>query len=333
MPAQEGNGPTDGREEWLIAHHSRWRTPDDTLTRIVRSAGVTPLAFDRIVVGQANEVYAVPTEEGQDLILRLAHRPDPKVFTEAAVIEVVRGRGIPAPEVLAVGLLDDDGSATAFILQRRLPGVMLRTVAEAEPLTAARLLEPLGELVAAIHEIHVEGFGSLTPELTGTHAGYGAWFIDMFKDSQLPETLAAVADDQDARRLVRLAFEQMEAARHMLDNLTCRLAHGDLSPDNVLVEAGQVTGVVDWEAVKGAPQANDFAWWTTVSATEALSVEPLLRGYQRVLALDEDFWPVYFLARLRILSSLLGYAANVGDASLLARASAGLREALAETGP
>jgi aminoglycoside phosphotransferase (APT) family kinase protein len=207
---------------------------------------------------------------------------------------------------------------------------MLRTVAESDLPTALSVLEPLGELVAAVHEIQVNGFGNLTPELTGTHASYSVWFIDMFIDSHLHETLAAAADDQDALGLVHLAVERMAAQRDPLDTVTCRLAHGDLSPDNVLVESGRITGIVDWEAVKGAPQANDFAWWTTISAVEALSVDRLLTGYQRVLALEEDFWPVFGLARLRILSGLLGYAAKVGDAILLARASDGLRRILAE---
>lgn len=286
------------------------------LERIVRDAGFTPVASSRIVVGQANEVYGIETDRDGDLVLRLAHRSNPKFEAEAAAIAVARSRGVPAPEVLAVGRLHDESGPAAFILERRLPGVMLADLLQADPGTVAELLEQLGEILGAIHGVPVQGFGNLSPDLAGTHLDYGSWFIDMFVENHLPETLEAVTGDDEATQLVHRTVEALSAHRELLDSMTPGLAHGDFSPTNVLVDRNRISGVIDWEGVKGAPQANDFAWWTTVHPAGTRTVKSILSGYQRVAELDDGFHEVLRLAQLRILCGLLGYASRVQNHEL-----------------
>jgi aminoglycoside phosphotransferase (APT) family kinase protein len=317
--------PTSSDEDWLAAHHARRTSPIELLERIVRANGFVPVGFERIVVGQANEVHAVATEEEVDLVLRLAWRPDHKLATEAAAIEAVRARGIPAPEVLGRGALDGDGGASAYLLERRLPGVMLRDAGPAAP----SVLEPLGELLAAVHAVPVTGVGNLDGDLRGSHASYGAWFVDVFLDDLLPTTVAALDDDPATVALVHTVAERFVANRSLLDAVPCGLAHGDLSPTNVLVHDGRISGIVDWEAVKGAPPANDLAWWSTV-APDDLPVEALVAGYQRVTPLGDDVATVFALARLRILAGMLGYAAGDGDVALFDRARRGLQRDLTD---
>ncbi len=313
----------DAAHSWLAAHHAKWATPETVLERIVQGVGFTPLAISRIVVGQANEVYGIETDRG-NLILRLAHRPDPKFESEATAIAVARSRGVPAPEVLAVGRLHDEPGPAAFILERRLPGVMLADLLDADPRTVTEVMEQLGEILGAIHSVSVQGFGNLSPDLAGTHVDYGSWFIDMFVQDHLPETLEAVTGDDEATRLVHSAVDAMSEHRELLESMKPRLAHGDFSPTNVLVDRHRITGIIDWEAVKGAPQANDFAWWTTVHPAGTRTFKPMLAGYQRVAELDEGFHEVLRLAQLRILSGLLGYASRVQNVELYANAKAGL---------
>lgn len=292
--------------------------------RIVRDAGFTPVASSRIVVGQANEVYGIETDRGVDLILRLAHRADPKFEVEAASIAAARSRGVPAPEVVAVGRLHDESGPAVFILERRLPGEMLADLFQADAGTVAELLEQLGEILGTIHAVPVQGFGNLSPDLAGTHLDYASWFIDMFVDNNLPETLEAIADDKQATQLVHQAVASITEHRELLNTMTPALAHGDFSPTNVLVDRNRISGVVDWEAVKGAPQANDFAWWTTVHPAGTRTVRSIISGYQRVADLGDGFHEVLRLSQLRILSGLLGYASRVQNRELFASAKAGL---------
>ena len=317
MTAGDEEAHTSERSEWLARHHSRWSSSPQLLHRIVRHAGVVPDRFERLVAGQANEVYSVTTAAGSDLILRVGWRPDPRFETEAAVIGVVRRGGIPAPEVVAVGRLQEEDGPTGYILEERLSGVMLRDLVlaggELEP-----VLGELGELVAGIHQIGVQGYGNLSPDLTASHSTCSQWFVDMFVERHLPGVIGALEGDAGAEHLVRRATELMTEQRSALDACPARLAHGDVSPTNVLVDGGRVTGIVDWESAKGAPQANDLAWWTsgTVSLARPPDVELLLRGYRRVLALEAGFWTAFRLCQLRILMGRIGHAADVDDVEL-----------------
>lgn len=318
------------RAVWLEAHHARWVSSESLLRRIVTGAGEVPVRFERLIAGQANEVHAVVTASGAELVCRISRRPDCRFETEAAVINAVRRNGLPAPEVVAVGQLQEEGGQTGFILERRLAGRMLRDVILADPAATAGLLEQLGELLAAVHQVAVIGFGNLDPELKGSHATCSAWFVDVFVQRHLPAILAAVEGVADMAAVVREAADIVIAHRELLDAAPGRLAHGDVSPTNVLVADGRVTGLVDWEAVKGAPQANDFAWWTsgTVSLADPPGPEALVAGYQRATTLDDNFWIYFWLCQLRITLGLIGYAADVSDAQLQRRACASLRDLL-----
>ena len=66
MPGSHGretvnaeDGHVRRRDDWLAAHHERWSSPESLLLRIVRDAGLAPARFERLLAGQANEVYAV----------------------------------------------------------------------------------------------------------------------------------------------------------------------------------------------------------------------------------------------------------------------------------
>ena len=295
--------------DWLVEHHSRWQTNREVLTEAVRRAGFDPSGVERIVVGQAHEVYAVTAATDEELIVRMAHRRDPKFASEAAAIARVRDAGIPAPEVLLLWTPEREDAPTAVLVERRLPGEMLRDLWRREPST--RCADELGGLLARIHDIPVDGFGNLSPTLQGTHRSYSEWFIDLWVSDHLPSALAAVEDNLSATAAVREAERQIVSARHVLDDAESRLAHGDLSPTNVLVSDGRVSGIVDWEAVKGAPRSNDVAWWSTF-VPDAI-VDALLGGYQRHAGSIDELVELVRLSRLRILAGLLAYTRAVGD--------------------
>ena len=295
--------------DWLAEHHSRWQTSRELLVEAARHAGFDAIEIERIVVGQANEVYALTAGTGEEFIVRMAHRRDPKFASEAAAIARVREAGVPAPEVVLLWVPEREGAPTAVLIERRLPGEMLRDLWRREPST--RCADELGEVLARIHDIAVDGFGNLSPSLQGTHSSYGEWFIDLWVTDQLPSVLAAVEDNPAATAAVREAERRITSARQLLDHVECRLAHGDLSPTNVLVLDGRISGIVDWEAVKGAPRSNDIAWWSTF-VPDAIT-DAMLGGYQSHAGSVGDLVELVRLSRLRIVTALLAYTRKVGD--------------------
>ena len=298
-------------DDWLAAHHSRWQTGHELLLEAARRAGIDAVQVERVVVGQANEVYALTAANDDGFIVRMAHRPDPRFATEVAAIERVRAAGVPAPEVVLLWTPEREGAPTAVLVERRLPGEMLRDLWRREHGPSTRGAAELGEVLARVHDIAVEGFGNLSPALHGTHRSYGEWFVDVWVADNLPAALAAVEGDAAATNAVRAVERQITSARALLDEVEPRLAHGDVSPTNVLVLDGRITGIVDWEAVKGAPPSNDIAWWSTFVPDAA--VEALLRGYRAHAGPGDDLAELVRLSRLRILSGLLAYTRSVGD--------------------
>ncbi len=256
-----------GKEEspgWLTAHHSRWRTHPKLLGAALARCGLAPTNVERLIVGQSHEVYRVETGSGETVAVRVAHR-ESRAEVEAAVIERVRSVGVPVPEVLWREALDEGSGATGLMVQRWAPGARLAELARADPPGAAEPTIEAGRLLARIHQVTCAGFGNLDTGFKGTYRGYCEWFVDLLLASQLADVHAAVAADSGARSMVDQAVNFIVAHRRVIDAQLPRLAHGDFSPANILVTDGRISAIIDWEGAKGAPRANDFAWWASIA--------------------------------------------------------------------
>jgi aminoglycoside phosphotransferase (APT) family kinase protein len=124
------------------------------------------------------------------------------------------------------------------------------------------------------------------------------------------------------------AAELIVRNRELIDSQTARLAHGDFSPSNILVADGRVTGIVDWEGVKGAPRANDLAWWSCIAPDPIARIDPILEGYGQDLGDPDALVPMFLLARIRILVSMLLFANQVANTEGYSRSRQHLEEAL-----
>lgn len=88
-------------EEDIAAYQADWNLPVGALAKLVRRATGTGLAGEeRILDGHSCEVHAVLTEDGRDLVVRVAWRPGPVFQREAWPIAAARRAGLPTPEVL-----------------------------------------------------------------------------------------------------------------------------------------------------------------------------------------------------------------------------------------
>ncbi|MGH3414094.1 MAG: phosphotransferase family protein [Marmoricola sp.] len=160
----------------------------------------------------------------------------------------------------------------SFSIQRLLPGRSLdELVGELSPSDLERFVIDGGELAARIH--------SAVPDRGIRH------------QLRLPE-------DADVARVVRIVGKTLGAAvatvvEHgagfLREEVTTRptpplpLAQGDLLPKNLLIEAGAIVGVIDWEFAGPAPPAFDLARWEVSAGAPWHDRSDLLwRGYARV---------------------------------------------------
>lgn len=205
-------------------------------------------AWAQLVEGEVSQAFAFRAD-GRDLVVRVNTRVE-GFQRDAFASAQVATESIPVPEVVHIDRLDEQHW---FCVTARADGAIIQNC-DTAALTA--LAEPVAAVMAAIGSCDVSkisGFGSFDP-LTG-RASHTSW----------SDAIAEAAD-----RDWRPHEEHMDAAvlRSCVDELRDRagslpdihrLVHGDFGNNNLLVEDGLVTAVLDWEAAMIGDDLYDVA--------------------------------------------------------------------------
>jgi aminoglycoside phosphotransferase (APT) family kinase protein len=192
------------------------RDDQTTIRRLLGDVRVQPLG-----AGLDHRVYAV----GETLVARFGAG----VAAEAALLEAIAPRlPLPVPVPIAT-----DAEAGCLI-QPRVPGAPLLDLPRAARGPFAR------ELLAFADTLH-----GLDVDVAEDDTPLGAW-VD-----EATETLAAVRDELPAQRRAGVEAALRAAVPPSSDRT---LIHGDLGAEHVFVDAGRITGVIDWgDAAIGDP--------------------------------------------------------------------------------
>jgi aminoglycoside phosphotransferase (APT) family kinase protein len=213
--------------------------------------------------GARSRVYRVETEEGVVRVVRLTRAGSGRIEREAFVAEAVdrAGRKAHVPVVTAARVTHGSLARECDVVTMREVkgsplGAVLRNALGAD---RERMFERMGEGLAAVHSIAVEGFGLLDASGRGPFARWSQCFeataraaLEELRVSPLSE-LYDRAEDK-LRALV-------ERAQH---DAPATLAHGDAQPMNVLVHNGAIVAWLDWEFASGADPRYELAYVETV---------------------------------------------------------------------
>lgn len=179
----------------------------------------------------AFEVTGGPAELPSRCILRVfsPHDPPDRALCEEAIQMGVRDGGLPVPRV--VGTETDAGViGDPFLIMERLPGK------PASP--TPRWMRKVGELLSDLHEQSVQ------PVI----AKLGAIGVDpeRFGIDQRLQTMREFGEGVSIQGFSSL-LDWLEERRPPESEgpVTC---HCDFAPQNILVQQGRVTGIIDWSA-------------------------------------------------------------------------------------
>jgi aminoglycoside phosphotransferase (APT) family kinase protein len=230
--------------------------------------GPTPLGggFDTEIL--ALRLRGAPSAWAGPLVLRVLqpHHDPGRVLREEATQNAVADLGYPAPRVL-LATRDAAPLGAPFLVMTRLPGgpLMERPLGMADILLDAQL---------RLHALDPSPLASVLGDVA-TFDGY----------------LAALERRVDRAGLIGLAPVIAWLRRGPRPDVAPVICHGDLHPQNVLVEGRRLSGVLDWPNVLVADPAFDVACTHLILrfAPVALvslprSLRWLLRAGQRVLA-------------------------------------------------
>ncbi|MBI4696429.1 MAG: phosphotransferase family protein [Gammaproteobacteria bacterium] len=262
------------------------------------------IAAERLSGGANQETYRITVRGGDGprrLCLRRAaggvgrhEHGQPGLATEARLMQVARDAGVPEPEVLHV-LGPDDGLGEGFLMEW-LDGETLGAKIVRAPEFAAvrpRLARECGEVLARIHAIDVDATG-------------------------LRDRLETLSPEQFVRRMW-LQYQGYATPQPMID-YTARwllahlpepscpaLVHNDFRNGNLMIDAGGIRAVLDWEIAHLGDPMRDLGWICTNSWRFGVSDKPvggfggyadLCAGYEAVSgrAVNREhlkFWEVF----------------------------------------
>lgn len=200
---------------------------------------------------------------------------------EYAVLRAAFEAGVRVPEPLC--LRRDDGAlGRDFYVMRRIAGsasgpALVR--GDLDEAARAALLEDLGAEIARLHEV--------TPPAAG---------LDFLPLPRPNPPLHRVAQYRGYLDGIGVANPSLEWALRWLERNAPRhtetvLCHGDYRTGNFLVQDGRLTGILDWEFAGWSDPLEDLGWFCAPcwrfgarerEAGGIGSVEPLLRGYERI---------------------------------------------------
>jgi Ser/Thr protein kinase RdoA (MazF antagonist) len=314
---------TDAYARHLAALHAGFEAPAELIAAAARAVTRSPIrAMQRIVHGEANEVYALTFERGPDVILRIARRGQGLFEKEAWVIGRCRALGMAVPEVLSLQTLQADGEPLELCFLERLPGERLSDSLSLPRETLRSVVRELGEQISRMHAI---GPGDL---------GEAARFFENDTDDFLAMEAEFVQLGENAgldRRALGRGFRFFEAAMTRHGPPPRRLTHNDLRACHVLVHEGRLSGVIDFGQVSMDSPINEFAKWDYWEAP-ALPVAWLREGYGDKSLFDADCAELFQAFRIANALWALRWYALTGYAAGVDHATARITSYLAEIG-
>jgi len=187
--------------------------------------------------GESGCTHSILDDQGIELILKWGEGSEFRVRPTLEITRRLRALGYPAPEFI----LASSGNEVRYLVQRMLPG---RPGAALTPALLERVVE-LNRLQDEAASDFVEGWPARIVE--SVEKGFEDWCVHDSLATHSRQTAALLGE---VRRVVAGV-----AGAHFR---TADAVHFDFSTANLLVEHGEVSGVIDWNGCCAGDRAFDL---------------------------------------------------------------------------
>lgn len=263
---------------------------------------------------ERDQNFRISSVDAGEFVLKIANRSESSALLQAqnAAMTHLASTGL-APQPVAdlhgndIAVVRDEQSVDHFVrLVTWIPGVPLGTVASRSP----SLFEQFGRAVAAIDQA-LASF-----DHPAVHRDF---YWDLAKAPQLIREHHAKVPAPDLRVLVQdIAVRFARDTARLLPAVRTSTIHNDLNDYNVIVQNGQIAGVIDFgDMVHGwtvGELAIAIAYAVLDQPNPAAIAHAVLRGYEAVTPLTDDERAALFpLVRLRLAMSVCIAARQTGE--------------------
>ena len=217
-------------------------------------------SIEQLDEGHVSQALAFETNDGKKLVFRVA--PKDTDFKADQYAQEHFGDQLPIPLILEIG---EFGTGAFYCISERAPGIISDDLTNEE---MAKALTSIQDSYGKLFHSDIgstSGYGPL--DVTTGDAPYPTWTdflqkgIEETDSGDIKRSAANIGLDPD---IVDKFLDQFHTNLPYASE-TRRLVHGDLGFDNLLVEDGEVTAIIDWAHVGYGDWMRDFAkfefWW------------------------------------------------------------------------
>lgn len=258
--------------------------PDGTIRAIWRVHGLgAARQIVRAASGVSNQCFIV---DGACVIrFNTVDTMVPKFDNERVAYDLLAGRGLPIPSVVAL----DTSRRLApydYIILTRLPGTNLAESWQTLPTARVRdLAWEAGVALARLHTIMLPAFGKLREQSAPRFHTWSGYFGDYARRYIDAAARYGLLDDALRSRLeevlVRASDPLMRVGQGML-------VHSDYHYENILQDGGRLSGILDFEWALSGDPSYDFITADERERQVPGSEAAFMAGYQSVRAFDAE---------------------------------------------
>jgi aminoglycoside phosphotransferase (APT) family kinase protein len=242
----------------------------DAILRAHVDPGLEAVSVDRGTVGNSQETWFVEARaadgEPVQLVLRRTAPAGVLAWTdraqEYAVLRALAGRGLPVPDVLAIGV-----DERPFLVMQRLPGVPPGRLGEDERISLGR---ELGTFLARLHALDPGELGLASDETAAAATLAQVRQYQRLYESARPAPVPLLG--------ALLAWAERNRPQ---DEVRSAVLWGDPGAHNLLVADGHVSALLDWELTHVGDPLDDLgaAVWSCLGS---LDPEAVVAGYEEI---------------------------------------------------
>jgi aminoglycoside phosphotransferase (APT) family kinase protein len=212
-----------------------------------------PVTVERVGIGQSNITTIVRDQAGDEWVMR---EPPPSATTgnahdvvrEAQILRALEPTDVPVPGVVGTGL---SPAGTPFLVMRRAPGAPLESEDDARALSPSQRYALGISVIETLARLH-----RLDPAILGLATSTTPYLIRQLR--RVATSWHRLPDGSRHHQAWQRVFDSLQRRRPQPSPPV--VMHGDYRLSNLLVSAGEITAVLDWElCTVGDPYA-DLAW-------------------------------------------------------------------------
>lgn len=293
-------------KQFIAKRHSKIKTDDEIIDNVVKKAmGQTVLNKNRIIEGEANEVYDITLSNNSRVIARISPKSEGRFLQEQIAIEKCRNADVPVPKIFYVGILPDTDNKQ-IILEEKLEGDSLSSIKKSlSEDELKRIAVKSGEILAKIHSISIEKYGWLDKNGNGTYENQTDYIL--LKTEKKKDLYLSIAKKITLNPKTILG--SLYILRKYLDlykNAKSVLLHNDYGPKHIFVKDNIITGIIDFENAGGGDPLMDIARYDYFYS-QKIPTELLIEGYTDKSIFDDTFLIKIHLYRIWKGLGLLDY--------------------------